>query len=416
MKKCAFLISSAVEHSLKVVLFFLPFISVPSFAQIQSLPGYIVTMNHDTLSGFIEDRRNTALYQFCHFKKTKKEKTKLYAPSEIIGYGLTKRKYFESFSIKDAAGNQKSFFGDVILEGKISLFRYKNDLYVKHDSLGVYNLHFRETRGFNGARDYTGENKVKGLLNFFFFDCKTKRVHWDSLNITDAKIYELVENYNTCKNSSTTKYQNKVKLFKATVGLFAGSNVSSINLASLSPTLNARFLPDVKFGTNHAPIYGLSFALGFPWFSNNFSLYAEISSFKSNFIGHASGQGTLGKETEDVSLSMNYVKKAYGFRIQLPARYVTPFIKLGFSEYSSSHFSGVRVHTTYINNIEFPLTSSPWTSGFQNGYWLGVGLQKEVAKRLAFNLEVRFDKIIYGFPGIYTVNSFHSTFLMGLVF
>src|SRR5260221_6483825 len=108
MKKVTLSISPVVEHLLKLLLIFIPLISFSSFAQIQSLPGYIVTMNHDTLSGFIEDRRNTSLYQFYHFKKTEKEKATVYSPLEIIGYGLIKRKYFESVSVKDATGNKKA--------------------------------------------------------------------------------------------------------------------------------------------------------------------------------------------------------------------------------------------------------------------------------------------------------------------
>ena len=384
-----------------------------SMAQIDIVPGYAVTTNGDTLKGFIENRSRASDRKFCYFKKSMTEKATKYSPSEIKAFGLQNMEYYEVLTIKDKAGKDVTVFATLLMPGRASLFRFKRDLYVRHDSLGVYKLQYE------GKSDYKGKAKVSGILNFAFADCKSKKVAWDSIVLSDDKIAELVKNYNICKHSPTgIKKENNIPRFKGNLGVFAGVNIMTLQVAELAGLVSDIAFKDTKFQNSSSPIYGLSYSVFFPRFNPNLSAYVEVSYFKSNITGHSSGVILGNPVTEDVTLSANYLRTAFGIRLLFPARSFTPFIKAGISSYNDSNFSGSRVQTTIINNAPFTQTLYQWTGGSQKGIWLGAGIQRSLSERVSINFEARVDRAngYEGPPPGYPLNAFHMTFLFGVSF
>ena len=317
--------------------YLLVFLSFPSMAQIETVSGYIVTAKRDTVMGLIENRSKSSDYKSCYFKKNEKDKITSYAPGEIAAFGLDNLKDYESITIKYATGKEVAVFARVILSGRANLLRYQNGLYLRHDSLGTRDLRFE------GLQDLKGMNKIRGQLNFLFSDCKTKRIAWDSIILSNEKIYELVNNYNLCKNSSLRKKVIlKAPSVKGTFGVFAGQNTQIMQIASITYATDRSTLGATRFDNSVSPIFGLSYCLTFPRFSSNSSVYTEISYFASDVKGFGSIQGTYYKETEDLALSANYLRLAIGTRLLFPARHYTPFIKFGISRYNASNFSGTR--------------------------------------------------------------------------
>jgi hypothetical protein len=402
------------KWTFKIFFTLILFQSSLSWAQIQSVPGYVVTNNRDTLRGFIENRSKKSDYKVCYFRKGIKEKSTAYTPNDIIAFGLTNLKYYETITVKDKLGKDQLAFAGILLPGRASLFRYGEEMYLRHDSLGIYNLHF------NTIRDLTGMNKVRGKLNFIFSDCKKgKRIAWDSIILTDEKITELVKNYNICKNSQgKLNPTSKIPALKGNLGILAGIDITNMQFQPFSSTAGTIALQATKFESSSSPIFGLSYGLSFPRFNSNFSLYAEASYFKSVIRGHGSAQGISVPETEDITLSANYLKIGLGVRIQFPTRNFTPFLKFGISSYNDSNFSGVRTRTQYINNIPVTEVTNPWTSGSQSGLWLSGGVQRKISGKVSISLEARYDRT-NGFNGpypAYPLSGSHTTFLFGIGF
>ncbi len=397
-----------------IVIFSLIFSNATlSWAQIQSSPGYIVTNSLDTLKGFIENRSKGSDFAKCYFRKTIREKSTVYTPADIVGFALNNLKYYKTITVKDEQGKDKLVFATILLPGRASLFRYQKDIYLRHDSLGTYSLHF------NTIRDLTGMNKIRGKLNFIFADCKRgKRVAWDSIILTDEKIIELVKKYNACKNSNVKlDPKNKIPGIKGNFGILAGVDIMNLQFASFA-TVSLNTLEGTKFENSSSPLAGLTYSLTFPSFTNNFSVLAELGYFKSKISGHASGTESSGPFTEDVSFSANYIKTALGVRILIPTRTVTPFLKCGISLYSATDFMGVRTRTDYINNAAIVQVTNPWTSGNQNGIWIGGGVMRRISNKLALSVETRFDRT-HGYNGpypAYPLNGTHLTFLFGISF
>jgi hypothetical protein len=389
-----------------------------SLAQIEIAPGFIVMKKGDTIRGFVENRTKNSDYKVCYFRAGKKEKSKVYTPNDLLAYGITSLKYFETITPKDENGNAVPIFATMVIGGRASLFETKKDLYLRHDSLGTWNITFK------GLRDMLAMNKVRRLMNLAFSDCKKgMAVRWDSIVLNDKKMRELVNRYNACRGSNV-KYNANAKIpgVKARLGLLAGTVMSSYKFATFAAG-GANTLQATKFGNTTSPIVGLSLGLLFPRFSNNFEGYAEVSHFSSTNTGQATANGLSGPETEVVTLSASYFKTALGVKILFPTQAVTPYIKLGFSHFFDTDFVGTRTRTAPVGST--PVVSHPWVNATQNGVWGSVGIQRRIASHLALNLEARyenasgFNTAVIAVPlnsPEYRIKGSYLTFMFGLVF
>src|SRR5882672_11474908 len=110
MRKNSCWLPLTAKHVFKFAFISICFISFSSSGQIQVHPGYIVSSSRDTVSGFIENRSKGSNQKQCYFRKTRGDKSKVYGPMEIIGYGLTGVRYYEAVSIKDSQGNPSLIF------------------------------------------------------------------------------------------------------------------------------------------------------------------------------------------------------------------------------------------------------------------------------------------------------------------
>jgi opacity protein-like surface antigen len=355
----------------------------------------------------------------CFFSVNKNVKSKAYTAEDIKAYGIDKLKYYEAISPGTENGKTMRTFATMLLGGRVSLFETRDNKYLRHDSLGTWDITFK------GMRDMLAMNKVRRLMNFAFSDCKMARpIPWDSIVLDDKKIVELINTYNACKGS-TIKYNANasIPLMRATFGLLAGAVSSTYSFGAFSANSGANVLQGMKFDSYSSTAMGASLGLTFPRFSNNFEAYADASYFKTTNTGQATGNGLSGVETESVKLSATYLRTGFGIRLLFPARGITPYLKLGVSHFFASDFLGTR---TRIVGSTSPVTSTPWANANQDGIWGGLGIQKRVSGSLALNIEAKYETTS-GFSMVslstlgpsgpkYPIVGSYLTFLVGIVF
>ena len=86
------------------------------YSQVTYKPGYVVTLNNDTLHGKVAHKRDKLLCQVCNFKSNTKE-NKEYKPGEIKGYGFNDYRYFESTII-----DKKAIFVEKLINGALDIY------------------------------------------------------------------------------------------------------------------------------------------------------------------------------------------------------------------------------------------------------------------------------------------------------
>ena len=86
IKNRCYLVVLSNKFSMRVVLIFLVFLCLSHMVQAQHsvVKGYVVTVNKDTLSGFIQDKTDKELVMKVNFYSVKAQPAKTYSPAEII--------------------------------------------------------------------------------------------------------------------------------------------------------------------------------------------------------------------------------------------------------------------------------------------------------------------------------------------
>ncbi len=116
--------------------FFFSFLSTPVFAQLNFIPGYIITAENDTIYGEVS---KTFLNNYSECKFKKEGQVQKYVASEIKGYGYTNGECFAS-QIVDGV------FLELLVKGTMSLYSKENVFYVQKEGEEVYTLSETENK------------------------------------------------------------------------------------------------------------------------------------------------------------------------------------------------------------------------------------------------------------------------------
>lgn len=116
---------------------------VVGFAQINSRPGYIITLLNDTIYGTIDYRSSSQNAQSCIFQQNGTNEYKHYSPSDIQAYRyLNDGKYYVSRTI-DLDGSKAPYFLEYLIKGIVSLYYLPGkdgDCYLFENELGEMTL------------------------------------------------------------------------------------------------------------------------------------------------------------------------------------------------------------------------------------------------------------------------------------
>ena len=104
------------------------------YAQDKYHAGFVVTMNKDTINGFILNKVDSELADSISFKQNSLDETiKKYNPEELLGFGFSSGRMFERKKLgndNEVAKDSAYVFAKRIVQGKIDVFvlRHKNNI------------------------------------------------------------------------------------------------------------------------------------------------------------------------------------------------------------------------------------------------------------------------------------------------
>jgi len=257
---------------IRALLFsFFTFIYSTAFSQSDFRKGYIINLENDTIEGEIDYRINNKVFQTCRFKEG--ESVIEYFPIEIIGYGFHNDSYFSSRII------EKSFV-EVLVDGDLSLYRYKFVFYVKKldDELQKMEIVENEIQ-VNEKKRLSKDNRWIGILRYYTSDCFFSQSKYLSISYSEKSLTNLVVAYNECKESKMIVYKENKPWTKFQYGLIGGLTLSSI--IKSNENFQLRHLAKNYYSLN--PTVGFVFCISFPRLIEKIAIQSELYFLKADF-------------------------------------------------------------------------------------------------------------------------------------
>lgn len=153
-----------------LIILFLVFITCAADlrAQTNFLRGYYITLEQDTIHGYIGYGAEIKLYKGCMFKTDLESPSRRISPENALGFVVGNQDFYERH-IVDNEEEARPFFFRVLIRGKLSLLRYRSRYFAKDLTGTVFEVTRKsEVVGGQVRNDYSG----LGLLKTHMDDCE----------------------------------------------------------------------------------------------------------------------------------------------------------------------------------------------------------------------------------------------------
>ncbi|WP_339795010.1 hypothetical protein [uncultured Imperialibacter sp.] len=350
----------------------------PIQAQPDFRPGYVVRLQGDTLHGFI----NYSHLEICEFRENRRSAVKLYKPQEIKGYGFINSRFYESFS-SSATKLPESVFLELVQSGKLSLYAYEHYFFVKKDTL-IRLDKGEQKRVEIGNRAFVQEGKSYiGILNLLTSDCMLENL--SKVRYTQREISDVIEKYNACSGSEVFIPKNSLPWISPRLSLASGFNNSLLSL----PGYPAGMLNPAKYA-----IYGLGLSVNSPRLNEKIAIVASGLFTSSIYQGlYTSKEGSI-TSNKDIIINSSFLKIPFGVKYSLLSELATPYIKGGISVSAFSRTFSKTIEEKMLTNgdVQTYLEKSKVESFYLTGYWVSVGYERRILRKLSVFAEGYFEK------------------------
>jgi hypothetical protein len=347
------------------------FIAIAFSVQAQStlLDGYIITNKSDTIYGKIDLGQSTNLYTECNFIQDGKNKK--YLPTEIFAYGIKDAQYYSSQKIKGQ-------FVEVLLESQLSLYRLKNDFYIKKglDSLVTLSKD-NQSESSNGTKEK--KRNWKGILSYYTLDCKKISSKANALNFNEKELVQFVKSYNECIGSSFKEMKSNIPSMKVNLGFNLATSFTSL-------TLNNSDLPTRTKNVEYSiinPMVGLYAEFSFPRTANKLIFVTELNVSKLNYDRsvideYSSFEILTENKGSHIELSLPLIAKYLVYRGK-----VNTYLHIGLNtvllldkNYATTTTEIISPQLQYVKKDTNPLFGEEYGIGFV----AGINIQKMIGK------------------------------------
>lgn len=384
-----------------ILLFFLCFsINHILSAQKNFTEGYVVTLNGDTIPGFINVKDFNLNYEQCQFQPENSKEKKTYAPRDIMGYGLGDYAYFISEAISDVEPEKPSKFVEVLITGHLSLFKYKEHFIFQKDTLPyVVLIGSPSIREQNGVYINVKANLAHvGLLTYLFKDCPDIVISASNTIVNRGKLMKFTRQFNYCKGVESKTYSKKKKLVKFTPSVYANMGSTKLMYDESINKNGDHFLRGVDAVENSIGQFGFGAGFILPRISDRLmvELGLNFSSFDYSRVyvmPLSLGNNIVGEQIDDVKLAGKLVKiplmLQYTF---LPRSKTSPYIRAGAifqsHQYEETGRAKQVIYQSYQTEDYFDYQiSNPFP-----GLSLAIGVEQKIGKHIGIFVQAQLDR------------------------
>ena len=173
------------------------------------MQGQIITLENDTIAGYLDVKSNIKNAQFIDYKKTETGEVKRYEPETLNGY-IYPNGYHISKTVQwdTLIPPQKRFLRIVVLGEAMSFYIMKDEedeeVYFIEKEGKLHTLPSEKLlrhQGFSSDKEYN--KHFYGTMIYLFSDCPSKDYDMQKLIAGATSITKLVTDYNLCKNKKS---------------------------------------------------------------------------------------------------------------------------------------------------------------------------------------------------------------------
>lgn len=349
--------------------------------------GYIIQQNKDTIYGLIDYKAGESNGNYCKFKTSQKHEEVLYTPFEISGFGFVNDKYFEPKKIQKK--DKKPVFIELLIKGKVSLYKFEQYFYVEKSDSTLYKLsNERKLTEMNQRIVSVPSNKYIGILTFLMSDCQGLESEISKTTLGEKSLTGLVEMYNRKMNTPFLIYKVTKPWLHANFGVVGGLNLS--RLAIFSNYLKSGRL---KSSFVSSPSFGVSIDLSSPRLTERISFHGELNYSNSNYNLNDMKTYYGISVNNFIDIEISQLKIPLGIRYTFPGTKVTPYVDLDitgtFHLKTKSDWKQMEVNGS--NTKIFQADPIP-ISRNQLGLMGGAGLMTHFSKKLSGFFEFKFER------------------------
>ena len=244
--------------------------SIGAVAQLDFRPGYVITLQNDTIKGEVNYRSNSKGYQSCMFRQNKA--TTEYDPTQITGYGFFNDKAFKSGVIEGS-------FVEVVVWGELTLYRKGNVFYIQKTGGELQKLETaKKEMIIDGKVGMREDVKWKGVVSYLISDCLNDPELIKELRLNEQQLSALTIDYNKCRKAEYIAYKQGKQWTRLHPGLVFGMSSSQINVDAppAFPQLKTKY-------TSVDPFVGVVFAISSPRITERLAFQPGIELSKSEY-------------------------------------------------------------------------------------------------------------------------------------
>ncbi len=347
------------------ILLFIPF--TETIAQSDFRDGYIVSTHNDTIYGKIDYRSNAKNYESCLFMKN--DIITEYSPTQIVGYGFVNDKFFSSAIVE-------KLFVEVLVYGKISLFRLKYNFFVRKNEGEIIELESNQNEvSIDGKQGIVENNRWRGIISYFISDCLSNSNQITKiLELNEKSLTKLITRYNKCTGIDFTVFKENKPWTKFEVGASVG--LSSTFIKINNDRAQYDYLGDAYNSTD--PNLGIIVAISSPRIAEKLVVQGEIHIVNSSYSALVELNKSYQTEFHDTYIDLTTISVPVSVKYSFPEKKYSFYTQAGINYNFNIKTETKLLTETVSNNI---VNTSPETIAFvinntQIGYWGGIGLLK----------------------------------------
>ncbi|MCK5168274.1 MAG: outer membrane beta-barrel protein [Bacteroidales bacterium] len=380
-----------------LVITFIVFTNIV-FSQGNFREAFINLKEKDTIPGFIKSTTSQQFREFCIFKTNPDSEIITYSPNDIWGFGIKDYKHFVTKEVLNSDSILELIFIEKIIEGKVSLYRDINTLYLEKDTL------FIKIKENFIERDYTpsgsimirySDNKHKGKLFYLLNECPNLRTQIQKIEINERSLYNLIKKYNKCINHDYLVYKENSK---AEITFKSYINYNLISNKFNAHNRDQNYLNDIGTLYNNSFGFGFSVIYSLPKINDKLGFEFGLQYQKEEYkVVNYREVPPITSFTDSLEFNANYLKVPLNANYKLITQgNVIPYFSIGINNYFNISGSSDRVYTSQLVDVIQVHESRPTTEfNFYNvtGYvGLGCFLQKDsnIKPFIQINYELGF--------------------------
>ncbi|MGX5688446.1 hypothetical protein [Arcticibacter tournemirensis] len=375
-----------------------------SLSQKNYQPGYLISVNGDTVKGFIDYRNWEKNPDKITFKKSNTPESS-YTPELIKEFGVKNEIYvsaivnvevspFKTENLNYSAETtwrQDTAFLQTLVAGEKSLYYYKDrngkQQYFIRNGKDVDLLLFKQYLVKNENGVFISANKqYLQQLEEYLSDCPAAISDLSRVSYNTTSLTNLFTRYYNCKKSGIA-YQKKKDKVRIEIGGLAGPSFTAIDFESSIPAY--AYIDKADFPHSVNPSAGAYFDVILPrnqgkWSINNELFFTSYRS-ESNYVDYSNDENFTNYSIAISSLSLK-INNLLRFKFPVSAAffYINAGISNGFSISEKNDLKKERRFYT-TEEIEYLKALNP-SRKHEQGILLGVG-----SKFSKYSLEARYE-------------------------